>query len=311
MLATTRGEDASYMLPVNWNELKDGSTGRTYYWNMDTGQTSWERPVGPKAKPMRGLTKAHSGDTAALERDVRTLEEEKVGLTVDLKKEMEKGERAKDAWQAEKADLEKQIRMGGNMRRDSMKTEGKFAKDREDLRAKLKAAQAEMHTNWEKWEAERKQLRSQLDSTARARDEAKDGSKSAFESELREARNKANEAEQQSFLAKEGAAAAHDALRAQTEELAGLRRTVAAIKDAEANVAKAQAGLEKEQAYHEATLARFKAFKTDAREAQMSAARRYDEAQNQWTTERQKMRDEMTKLRDVVRQVSSIISVAS
>ena len=104
MLATTRGEDASYMLPVNWNELKDGSTGRTYYWNMDTGQTSWERPVGPKAKPMRGLTKAHSGDTAALERDVRTLEEEKVGLTVDLKKEMEKGERAKDAWQAEKAD---------------------------------------------------------------------------------------------------------------------------------------------------------------------------------------------------------------
>ena len=74
-----------------------------------------------------------------------------------------------------KGGLEKQIRMGGNMRRDSMKTEGKFAKDREDLRAKLKAAQAEMHTNWEKWEAERKQLRSQLGSTARARDEAKDG----------------------------------------------------------------------------------------------------------------------------------------
>ena len=57
-----------------------------------------------------------------------------------------------------------------------------------------------------------------------------DDSKSVFEAELRKARNAVAEAEQQAHLAKEGAANAHDALRAQTEELAGLRRTVEAIK---------------------------------------------------------------------------------
>ena len=158
---------------------------------MDTGVTSWERPPGPKPKNIRGLTKIHAGDTTALERDVRSLEEDKVQLALDLKKEKEKGAAASQKWevlgacgtvlcrcvcvvlralsgpvyvrnfsrlthmtmgeqisactvgdnqnppdpnplpQAEKADLQKQIRMGGSARRDSMKDERKFAKDRE------------------------------------------------------------------------------------------------------------------------------------------------------------------------------------
>ena len=38
------------VLPPNWREVKDGATGRVYYWDTDTGVTTWERPA-PRTPP--------------------------------------------------------------------------------------------------------------------------------------------------------------------------------------------------------------------------------------------------------------------
>ena len=39
------------LLPPKWTEAKDATSGDTYFWNVDTHETSWDRPVAP---PMAG-----------------------------------------------------------------------------------------------------------------------------------------------------------------------------------------------------------------------------------------------------------------
>ena len=39
------------VLPPKWTEAKDTASGDTYFWNIDTNETSWDRPVAP---PMAG-----------------------------------------------------------------------------------------------------------------------------------------------------------------------------------------------------------------------------------------------------------------
>ena len=40
-------------LPPGWSEAKDPNSGNTYFWNTDTNETRWERPVaaGPPGPP--------------------------------------------------------------------------------------------------------------------------------------------------------------------------------------------------------------------------------------------------------------------
>ena len=34
-------------LPPKWSEAKDTDSGDTYFWNTDTNETSWDRPIAP------------------------------------------------------------------------------------------------------------------------------------------------------------------------------------------------------------------------------------------------------------------------
>jgi len=41
-------------LPEGWQEVADKNTGKTYYWNQETGKTAWDRPGGPAASAAGG-----------------------------------------------------------------------------------------------------------------------------------------------------------------------------------------------------------------------------------------------------------------
>ena len=47
-----RQRPAMSVLPPKWTEAKDAASGDTYFWNIDTNETSWDRPVAP---PTAGL----------------------------------------------------------------------------------------------------------------------------------------------------------------------------------------------------------------------------------------------------------------
>ena len=57
-------------LPPKWSEAKDLDSGDTYFWNTDTNETSWDRPVAPPTAgpapppppPRRREQMATSGD---------------------------------------------------------------------------------------------------------------------------------------------------------------------------------------------------------------------------------------------------------
>lgn len=54
-------------LPLDWKEVPDPSSGRSYYWNTRTNETSWTRPVGTAAAaPTITTTPAPSSVTAQL-----------------------------------------------------------------------------------------------------------------------------------------------------------------------------------------------------------------------------------------------------
>ena len=42
-----RAAPAMSDLPPKWSEAKDADSGDTYFWNTDTNETSWDRPVAP------------------------------------------------------------------------------------------------------------------------------------------------------------------------------------------------------------------------------------------------------------------------
>ena len=42
-----RQRPAMSVLPPKWTEAKDAASGDTYFWNIDTNETSWDRPVAP------------------------------------------------------------------------------------------------------------------------------------------------------------------------------------------------------------------------------------------------------------------------
>lgn len=44
-----------FTLPKGWNDAIDAATGKTYFWNEDTRETSWNRPVVSVAAAAAGL----------------------------------------------------------------------------------------------------------------------------------------------------------------------------------------------------------------------------------------------------------------
>ena len=49
--STSSDGNAYSDLPAGWEALADPSTGKTYYWNEDTGETSWDRPMAAAEGP--------------------------------------------------------------------------------------------------------------------------------------------------------------------------------------------------------------------------------------------------------------------
>ena len=45
--SSLRTRSAMSDLPPKWSEAKDADSGDTYFWNTDTNETSWDRPVAP------------------------------------------------------------------------------------------------------------------------------------------------------------------------------------------------------------------------------------------------------------------------
>lgn len=43
---TDEEQDDAYDLPAGWHAILDESTGRTYFANLETGESSWEPPAG-------------------------------------------------------------------------------------------------------------------------------------------------------------------------------------------------------------------------------------------------------------------------
>lgn len=59
---------ASDQLPPGWYELQDPASGRTYYANQTTGETSWDRPAAPRpaAQPSAHQSTSRDGDNASV-----------------------------------------------------------------------------------------------------------------------------------------------------------------------------------------------------------------------------------------------------
>ena len=60
-----RAPIAMYMsdLPPKWSEEKDIATGDTYFWNSDTNETSWDRPIAsPTTSPTPPPSPPHGGE---------------------------------------------------------------------------------------------------------------------------------------------------------------------------------------------------------------------------------------------------------
>ena len=69
-------ESMTQPLPVDWAEVEDESSGRTYYYNQNTNETSWEHPLDQYYKNLIFIERKNGGLQGEDVEDVEDEEEE-------------------------------------------------------------------------------------------------------------------------------------------------------------------------------------------------------------------------------------------
>jgi hypothetical protein len=63
-------------LPAGWWPATDKATGKTYYWNDETREATWERPISPPTPPAAGPS-GTAASAGAGKKKTLSLEEKK------------------------------------------------------------------------------------------------------------------------------------------------------------------------------------------------------------------------------------------